>query len=179
MDKKKRLIDEMIRVNHAGERGAVKIYEGQLKALQFLNKDPELQSIIKEMRDHELKHLKFFEEQIIERQVRPTVFLPVWDLLGAALGFSTALLGKKATTLCTSSVEEVIGKHYAEQIDILSKNFKEEKELKKKFEKFREEELEHKDKAEQLGANNDGLYSLLDTLIKNSSKFAIAISKRY
>jgi ubiquinone biosynthesis monooxygenase Coq7 len=76
-------------------------------------------------------------------------------------------------------VEEVIGGHYGEQIDILSKKFKEEKELKKKFEKFREEELEHKDKAEQLGANNDGLYSLLDTVIKNSSKFAIAISKRY
>ncbi|MFZ9152830.1 MAG: demethoxyubiquinone hydroxylase family protein [Candidatus Fonsibacter ubiquis] len=179
MDEKKRLIDEMIRVNHAGERGAIKIYEGQLKALKLLNKDPELQDIIKEMRDHELEHLKFFEEQIIERQVRPTVLLPIWDLLGTALGFGTALLGKKATTLCTSSVEEVIGGHYGEQIDILSKKFKEEKELKKKFEKFREEELEHKDKAEQLGANNDGLYSLLDTVIKNSSKFAIAISKRY
>ena len=166
MDEKKRVIDEMIRVNHAGERGAIKIYEGQLKALQLLNKDPELQNIIKEMRDHELEHLKFFEEQIIERQVRPTVFLPIWDLLGTALGFGTALLGKKATTLCTSSVEEVIGGHYAEQIDILS-------------EKFREEELEHKDRAEELGANNDGLYSLLDSVIKNSSKFAIAITKKY
>ena len=90
MDEKKRLIDEMIRVNHAGERGAIKIYEGQLKALQLLNKDPELQGIIKEMRDHELEHLKFFEEQIIERQVRPTVLLPIWDLLGTALGFGTA-----------------------------------------------------------------------------------------
>ena len=131
MDEKKHLIDEMIRVNHAGERGAIKIYEGQLKALQLLNKDPELQDIIKEMRDHELEHLKFFEEQIIERQVRPTALLPIWDLLGTALGFGTALLGKKATTLCTSSVEEVIGGHYGEQIDILSKKFKEEKELKK------------------------------------------------
>ena len=86
----------MIRVNHAGERGAIKIYEGQLKALQLLNKDPELQNIIKEMRDHELEHLKFFEEQIIERQVRPTVLLPIWDLLGDGIGFWNCFTWKKS-----------------------------------------------------------------------------------
>lgn len=133
MDKKNKQIAEMIRVNHAGERGAIKIYEGQLKALQFFNKDPELQSTLKDMRDHELEHLKFFENQIIERKVRPTALLPLWDVLGTALGFGTALLGKKATALCTSAVEEVIGGHYGEQIDILSKEYKEEKELKKKI----------------------------------------------
>jgi ubiquinone biosynthesis monooxygenase Coq7 len=105
--------------------------------------------------------------------------LPLWDVLGTALGFGTALLGKKATALCTSAVEEVIGGHYGEQIDILSKDYKEEKELKEKFIKFREEELEHKNTAESLGANNDGLYSILDIVIKNSSKLAIAISKKY
>jgi len=179
MDKKNEQIAEMIRVNHAGERGAIKIYEGQLKALQLFNKDPELQNTIKDMRDHELEHLEFFENQIIERKVRPTALLPLWDVLGTALGFGTALLGKKATALCTSAVEEVIGGHYGEQIDILSKEYKEEKELKKKFIKFREEELEHKNTAESLGANNDGLYSILDAVIKNSSKLAIAISKKY
>jgi ubiquinone biosynthesis monooxygenase Coq7 len=105
--------------------------------------------------------------------------LPLWDVLGTALGFGTALLGKKATALCTSAVEDVIGGHYGEQIDILSKDYKEEKELKEKFIKFREEELEHKNTAESLGANNDGLYSILDIVIKNSSKLAIAISKKY
>lgn len=179
MDKKNKQIAEMIRVNHAGERGAIKIYEGQLKALQFFNKDPELQSTLKDMRDHELEHLKFFENQIIERKVRPTALLPLWDVLGTALGFGTALLGKKATALCTSAVEEIIGGHYGEQIDILSKDYKEEKELKEKFIKFREEELEHKNTAESLGANNDGLYSILDIVIKNTSKLAIAISKKY
>ena len=179
MDKKHSQIAEMIRVNHAGERGAIKIYEGQLKALQLLNKDPELQNTIKDMRDHELEHLEFFENQIIERKVRPTALLPLWDILGTALGFGTALLGKKATALCTSAVEEVIGDHYGEQINILSKEYKEEKELKNKFIKFREEELEHKHTAEGLGANNDGLYSILDILIKNSSKLAITISKKY
>ena len=131
MDKKNEQIAEMIRVNHAGERGAIKIYEGQLRALQLFNKDPELQNTIKEMRDHELEHLEFFENQIIERKVRPTALLPLWDVLGTALGFGTALLGKKAIALCTSAVEEVIGGHYGEQIDILSKEYKEEKELKK------------------------------------------------
>ena len=174
MDKKySQQIAEMIRVNHAGERGAIKIYEGQLKALQLLNKDPELQNTIKDMRNHEMQHLEFFENQIIERKVRPTALLPLWDILGTALGFGTALLGKKATVLCTSAVEEIIGDHYEEQINILTKQYKEEKELKNKFIKFREEELEHKNTAENLGANNDGLYSILDSLIKNSSKLEI------
>lgn len=179
MDKKNKQIAEMIRVNHAGERGAIKIYEGQLKALKFFNKDPELQNTIKDMRDHELEHLQFFENQIIKRKVRPTILLPLWDILGTALGFGTALLGKKVTALCTSAVEEVISGHYGEQINILSKEHKEEKELKEKFIRFREEELEHKNTAKSLGANNDGLYSILDSVIKNSSKLAIAISKKY
>jgi ubiquinone biosynthesis monooxygenase Coq7 len=93
MDKKNEQIAEMIRVNHAGERGAIKIYEGQLKALQLFNKDPELQNTIKDMRDHELKHLEFFESQIIERKVRPTVLLPLGEVLGTALRFFTEVFG--------------------------------------------------------------------------------------
>ena len=178
MDKKKK-IAEMIRVNNAGERGAIKIYEGQLKALQLFNKDIELQNTIKDMRDHEFEHLNFFENEIVERKIRPTAFLPLWDVLGTVLGFGTVLLGKKATTLCTSAVEEVIGEHYGQQIDILSKEIKEEKVLKEKFVKFRNDELEHKNTAENLGANNDGVYFILDSIIKNCSKIAINISKKY
>jgi ubiquinone biosynthesis monooxygenase Coq7 len=175
---KKNIIEEMIRVNHAGERGAIKIYEGQIKALKFLKQEESLIQEIQEMRDHELEHLHFFENEIIKRNVRPTFLLPLWDLLGTTLGIGTALLGKKATALCTAAVEEVIGGHYSDQIETLENDFKEEKSLKDTFSKFRDDELEHKDKAEKMGSTNSGVYYVLDTIIKGTSKLAIEVSKR-
>ena len=175
---KKNIIEEMIRVNHAGERGAIKIYEGQIKALKFLKQEESLIQEIQEMRDHELEHLHFFENEIIKRNVRPTFLLPLWDLLGTTLGIGTALLGKKATALCTAAVEEVIGGHYSDQIETLENDFKEEKSLKDTFSKFRDDELEHKDKAEKMGSTNSGVYYVLDTIIKETSKLAIEVSKR-
>jgi len=175
---KKNIIDEMIRVNHAGERGAIKIYEGQIKALRFLKQEENLIKEIQEMRDHELEHLHFFENEILKRNVRPTFLLPLWDILGTTLGVGTALLGKKATALCTAAVEEVIGGHYNEQIETLERDFKNEKSLKKTFSKFREDELGHKDKAEKMGSTNSGVYYILDTIIKNASKLAIEVSKK-
>lgn len=175
---KKNIIEEMIRVNHAGERGAIKIYEGQIKALKFLKQEESLIQEIQEMRDHELEHLHFFENEIVKRNVRPTFLLPLWDLLGTTLGIGTALLGKKATALCTAAVEEVIGGHYSDQIETLENDFKEEKSLKDTFSKFRDDELEHKDKAEKMGSTNSGVYYVLDTIIKGTSKLAIEVSKR-
>ena len=175
---KKNIIEEMIRVNHAGERGAIKIYEGQIKALKFLKQEESLIQEIQEMRDHELEHLHFFENEIIKRNVRPTFLLPLWDLLGTTLGIGTALLGKKATALCTAAVEEVIGGHYSDQIETLENDFKEEKSLKDIFSKFRDDELEHKDKAEKMGSTNSGVYYVLDTIIKGTSRLAIEVSKR-
>ena len=104
--------------------------------------------------------------------------LPLWDILGTALGFGTALLGKKATMLCTASVEEVIDQHYKDQIEYISNNEKEEKELLKKVKKFREDELEHRDTAYEEGADKDGLYGILDAIIKTGSKAAIKISEK-
>ncbi|MFM8244574.1 MAG: demethoxyubiquinone hydroxylase family protein [Candidatus Fonsibacter sp.] len=175
---KKNIIEEMIRVNHAGERGAIKIYEGQIKALKFLKQEESLIQEIQEMRDHELEHLHFFENEIVKRNVRPTFLLPLWDLLGTTLGIGTALLGKKATALCTAAVEEVIGGHYSDQIETLENDFKEEKSLKDTFSKFRDDELEHKDKAEKMGSTNSGVYYVLDTIIKGTSRLAIEVSKR-
>ena len=126
---KKNKVEEFIRVDHAGERGAVKIYEGQLLALNTLVKDDSLKKIIEEMKVHEKEHCEFFEKEIKKRNIKPTKLLPVWDLLGVGLGFGSTLLGKKAAMLCTASVEEVIDKHYQSQIDQLDTN---EKELKKK-----------------------------------------------
>jgi len=134
LDKK---VEEFIRVDHAGERGAVKIYEGQLLALSTIVKDENLKKTIEEMKIHETEHCKFFENEIKKRDIKPTKLLPLWDLLGVSLGFGSTLLGKKAAMLCTASVEEVIDKHYLNQINQLGP---EEKELKKEITKFREDE---------------------------------------
>ena len=171
----KNRIEEFIRVDHAGERGAVKIYEGQLLALSTLVKDEELKKTIEEMKVHEKEHCEFFEKEIQKRNISPTKLLPLWDLLGIGLGFGSTLLGKKAAMLCTASVEEVIDKHYQDQIDQLGPN---EKELKKKIIKFRQDELDHKDIAYDKGATKKGLYSILDKVIKTGSKIAINISEK-
>ena len=171
----KNKIEEFIRVDHAGERGAVKIYEGQLLALNTLVKDEKLKKIIEEMKVHEKEHCEFFEKEIKKRDIKPTKLLPLWDLLGVALGFGSTLLGKKAAMLCTASVEEVIDKHYQSQIDQLDKT---ENELKKNITKFREDELHHKDIAYEKGATKKGCYSILDKIIKTGSKIAINISEK-
>ena len=171
----KKKIEEFIRVDHAGERGAVKIYEGQLLALSTLVKDDDLKKKIEEMKVHEKEHCDFFEKEIKKRNIAPTKFLPLWDLLGVGLGFGSTLLGKKAAMLCTASVEEVIDKHYQNQIDQLGP---EEKELKKKIMKFREDELHHKDIAYEKGATKKGFYSIMDKIIKTGSKLAINISEK-
>ncbi len=168
-------VEEFIRVDHAGERGAVKIYEGQLLALNTLIKDETLKKTIEEMKIHEKEHCEFFESEIKKRKIKPTKFLPLWDLLGVGLGFGSTILGKKAAMLCTASVEEVIDKHYQDQINKLGP---EEKELKKKIIKFREDELHHKDIAYEKGATKKGLYSLMDKIIKTGSKIAINISEK-
>tara|TARA_Y100001958_G_C21124961_1_gene467952 strand:- start:117 stop:647 length:531 start_codon:yes stop_codon:yes gene_type:complete len=168
-------VEQFIRVDHAGERGAVKIYEGQLLALNTLVKDESLKKTIEEMKIHEKEHCEFFEKEIKKRNIKPTKFLPLWDLLGVGLGFGSTLLGKKAAMLCTASVEEVIDKHYQSQIDQLGS---EEKRLKEKIIKFREDELHHKDIAYEKGATKKGLYSIMDKIIKTGSKLAINISEK-
>ena len=168
-------VEEFIRVDHAGERGAVKIYEGQLLALNTLVKDESLKKTIEEMKVHEIEHCQFFEKEIKKRNIKPTKFLPLWDLLGVGLGFGSTLLGKKAAMLCTASVEEVIDKHYLDQINQLGP---EEKELKKKIIKFRDDELHHKNIAYEKGASKKGLYSIMDKIIKTGSKIAINISEK-
>ena len=173
IDKKK--IEEFIRVDHAGERGAVKIYEGQLLALNTFVKDDILKKTIEEMKVHEKEHCDFFEKEIKKRNISPTKLLPLWDLLGVGLGFGSTLLGKKAAMLCTASVEEVIDEHYLSQIKQLGNN---EKNLKNKITKFRNDELNHKNIAYEKGATKKGFYSILDLMIKTGPKIAINISEK-
>ena len=171
----KKKIEEFIRVDHAGERGAIKIYEGQLLALNTFIKDEELKKTIEQMKEHEHEHANYFEQEIKKRNIKPTKFLPLWDLLGVGLGFGSTILGKKAAMLCTASVEEVIDEHYQNQINQIESD---EKKLKEKIIKFREDELHHKDIAYEKGASKEGIYSLFDKIVKTGSKIAIRISEK-
>ena len=171
----KKTLEEIIRVDHAGERGAIKIYEGQLLALKTIKQDNHLKDKIEEMKEQEKEHLEYFEKEIQKRKIKPTYLLPLWDVMGVALGFGTALLGKKAAMLCTASVEEVIEDHYQNQLKKLGND---EMDLKTKIEKFKEEEVQHKNIAYKSGATNKGLYSIMDKVIRTGSRIAITISEK-
>ena len=168
-------LEEIIRVDHAGERGAIKIYEGQLLALKTIKQDNNLKDKIEEMKEQEKEHLEYFEKEIQKRKIKPTYLLPLWDVMGVALGFGTVLLGKKATMLCTASVEEVIEDHYQNQLKKLGND---EMDLKTKIEKFKKEEMNHKNIAYESGATNKGLYSIMDKVIRTGSRIAITISEK-
>ena len=174
MKKDKDFINQAIRVNHAGEFGAKRIYEGQIK---YLKDDKDIE-IVKQMYKQELKHLDYFNDELIKRDIRPTVLMPLWNKLGFALGAITAKIGTKTAMACTVAVEEVIEEHYQEQIDKLKKN-QEEKLLLKKIKKFQKEESEHKD----IGLDNDAInspgYTVLAMCIKKASRCAIWLSKRF
>ena len=170
-----KILEEIIRVDHAGERGAIKIYEGQLLALKTIKKDRSLQNMIEKMKDHEKEHLEYFEKQIQKRKIKPTYLLPLWDIMGISLGFGTAVLGKKDDMVCTPSVEEVIEDHYENQLKKLGDD---EKDLKSKIIKFKGEEVEHKNIAYESGATNKGIYSLMDKIIQTGSRIAITISEK-
>ena len=170
-----KILEEIIRVDHAGERGAIKIYEGQLLALKTIKQDESLKDKIEEMKEQEKKHLEYFEKEIQKRKIKPTYLLPLWDLMGVALGFGTALLGKKAAMLCTASIEVVIEDHYQNQ---LKKIGSDEKDLKEKIEKFKLDEIAHKNMAYKSGATNKGLYSIMDKVIRTGSRIAITISEK-
>ena len=171
----KKTVEEIIRVDHAGERGAIKIYEGQLLALKTIKQDNTLRDKIEEMKEHEKEHLEYFEKEIQKRKIKPTYLLPLWDVMGVTLGFGTVLLGKKAAMLCTASVEEVIEDHYQNQLKKLGND---EMDLKAKIEKFKGEEVDHKNIAYEAGATNKGLYSIMDKVIRTGSRIAITISEK-
>jgi len=171
----KKTLEEIIRVDHAGERGAFKIYEGQLLALKTIKQDSALKNKIEEMQEHEKEHLQYFETEIQKRKIKPTYLLPLWDIMGVTLGFGTALLGKKAAMLCTASVEEVIEEHYDNQLKKLGND---EKDLKEKIKKFKGDESNHKNIAYDAGATNKGIYSFMDKIIRTGSRIAITISEK-
>ncbi|MHC8510104.1 MAG: demethoxyubiquinone hydroxylase family protein [Rhodospirillales bacterium] len=163
----------MIRVDHAGEYGAVRIYDGQRAVLG----GTELGPVLDDMAEHEEVHLKTFEDLIAERGVRPTALLPLWHAAGFALGAGTALMGPKAAMACTAAVEEAIDEHYAAQVRELDADGAE-PELRETFERFRREEAEHRETALAHGAERARGYGPLSRTIKRGAKLAIWLSER-
>ena len=171
----KKLIEEIIRVDHAGEHGATQIYRGQLA---IFSENSEFGKEIKEMAEQEEIHKSTFDELIVKEEVKPTIMFPLLNIAWYVLGLGTALLGKKAAMACTVAVEEVIGQHYEEQADELKKR-KIKPQLLKIVKKFREDELEHHDTGIEHQAEMTTGYVLLSKTIKQLCYTAIKISKKY
>jgi len=169
-------VKRMIRVDQAGEFGAVRIYEGQLSVLRKSACAP----VILRMADQEKHHLETFDAMLVERQVRPTILGSLWRVAGFALGAATALMGEKAAMACTVAVEEVIDEHYQQQSERLSGDtHQDEPMLKSTIDEFRAEELQHRDTALGLGAADAVGYPVLSVVIKTGSRAAIWLSERF
>ncbi|XP_052124010.1 5-demethoxyubiquinone hydroxylase, mitochondrial isoform X1 [Frankliniella occidentalis] len=166
-------VASMIRVNHAGELGADRIYAGQMAVLGNTSMGKEIQH----MWDQEKKHKAKFEELISKYRVRPTAFVPIWNVAGFMLGAGTALLGPKAAMACTVAVESVIVEHYNDQLRTLMADPKCDKELLDVIQKFRDEEQQHHDLGLEHGAEQAPFYDGLTKLITLGCKVAITISK--
>ena len=168
-------IAEMLRVDHAGEYGAVAIYRGQQAVFKRNAKTREIAEQLAEMEAEEQKHLDAFDKLLIERNVRPTAMTPIWNVAGYGLGVVTALMGEKAAHACTEAVENVIEQHYGAQVEEIKE---EEPELASVFAEFREDELAHRDTAVEQGAHEAPAYGLLSRLISAGCHAAIKITEK-
>jgi 3-demethoxyubiquinol 3-hydroxylase len=172
---RERLLEEMIRVDHAGEFGAVQIYRGQQAVFSRIEGKTHAARIIAEMEAGESEHLRTFDRLLAERGVRPTLMAPVWRVAGFGLGALTALMGESAAHACTEAVEEVIEQHYARQSAALDGV---DHELQRLVDRFRAEESAHKQTAIEQGAHDAPGYPVLSALIRFGCRAAIRISEK-
>jgi ubiquinone biosynthesis monooxygenase Coq7 len=168
--------DEMLRVDHAGEYGAVAIYRGQLAVFERQHGKERIVGQLKEMAAQEQEHLDAFDRMLGAGSVRPTAMSPVWNAAGFALGVGTALLGEKAAHACTEAVETVIEEHYCDQVVELREAGDEQ--LADTMAKFQEEEVSHKELAASEGAAEAPAYPLLSAIIRTGCRLAIRISEK-
>ena len=166
------ILEEIIRVDHAGEYGATRIYDGQIA---IFGKNSKIGKTIQHMADQEKEHIEKFNNLILEHQVRPTALLPLWNIVGFTLGAATALMGEKAAMACTVAVEKVISEHYRKQQSLLEDDHKE---LKRTILKFEKDELEHHNIGIAHDAEQTPGYSVLSKFIEIGCKTAIAVSKK-
>ncbi|MBL8536334.1 MAG: demethoxyubiquinone hydroxylase family protein [Hyphomonadaceae bacterium] len=172
---RERRLAEMIRVDHAGEFGAVQIYRGQRAVFDRIEGKSHAARLIGEMEAGEQEHLRTFDRLIAERNVRPTLMAPLWRVAGFGLGAVTALMGESAAHACTEAVENVIEEHYARQSAALDGV---DRGLKSIVDRFREDEIAHRDTAVEQGAHNAPAYPLLSAVIKLGCRAAIRISEK-
>ena len=165
------LLERVLRVDHAGEFGAKRIYEGQLAVLG----GSKSAAVIEHMAEQEREHLEVFEGMLVEQRVRPSMLHPFWSVAGFALGAGTALLGERAAMACTVAVEEVIDGHYARQLEQLGDD---QAELREAIVKFRADELEHRDTALDHEAEQAPAYAVLSAAIKAGTRAAIWVAER-
>ena len=164
-------IDSILRVDHAGETAAAKIYDGQLAIL----KNTHLGPTIKNMKEQEQEHLDTFNQLLFENDTRPTALLPLWNVMGFGLGVASAVMGEKAAMACTIAVEEVIGEHYAKQAETLNDDHKE---LKNTLMKFRDDEVDHLDIGVEHDGENATGYEIMKTIVQFGCRTAIKISEK-
>ncbi|MEO1039846.1 MAG: demethoxyubiquinone hydroxylase family protein [Pseudomonadota bacterium] len=169
-------VREMIRVDHAGEYGAVQIYRGQRAVFASLPHKARIAGQLKTMEEDEQHHLDAFDRLIMDRKARPTLLAPAWNIAGFGLGVATALMGEKAAHACTEAVETVIEGHYDDQVKELEAMG--EDELAKTFARFRDEETAHKELAVDEGAKDAPGYPVLSALIKAGCRVAIRVSEK-
>lgn len=172
---RERRLEEMIRVDHAGEFAAVQIYRGQRAVFDRIEGKAHAARIIAEMEAGETEHLRTFDRLIAERGVRPTLMAPVWRVAAFGLGAVTALMGESAAHACTEAVEEVIEEHYARQSEALAGV---DAPLQRVVDKFRADEIAHKETAIEQGARDAPGYSVLSALIRFGCRAAIRISEK-
>ncbi len=166
---------EILRVDHAGEYGAVQIYKAQRAVFETVRGKEALTRDLSEMQGHETVHKERFDALLNEHRVRPTALLPLWHMAAVGLGVGTALMGEKAAHACTEAVESVIERHYADQIVELKDR---EPALAAELSKFRDEELAHHDHAIEHGSREAPAYRLLTAVIKAGCRVAIKVSER-
>ncbi len=173
----KQRIDSILRVDHAGEYAATKIYEGQLAVFSKLSHKQEFCEKLREMEAEEHRHLGVFNELLVEREARPSLLSPLWEAAGFALGVGTALMGERAAMACTAAVEEVIGTHYQKQEETLARMEGEES-LRKTVDEFRQDELEHRATALDADAESAPGYVPLTRVIQGGCRLAIKIAEK-
>ena len=175
-----RTLAAMVRVNHAGEYGAVRIYQGQLALLGKARAAKKLAAATRSMAAQEERHEQWFAEELRARAIPPSALLPLWHGMGFALGVGTAFLGARAAHACTEAVEEVIDQHYRRQLEVLRarRSAKQERQLRAKIARAHKEELAHRDYARAEGAAEAPAYRLLHGIIKTGCRLAIAASSR-
>eukprot|EP01006_Ploeotia_vitrea_P049448 TRINITY_DN67339_c1_g6_i1.p1 TRINITY_DN67339_c1_g6~~TRINITY_DN67339_c1_g6_i1.p1 ORF type:complete len:263 (+),score=81.02 TRINITY_DN67339_c1_g6_i1:3-791(+) len=178
-ERRRAMVNRIVRVDHAGEFGARRIYDGQLAVLRKTGASEKTVATVEEMREQELRHLQWFTDLMSHKRARPTALLPLWHVAGFALGAGTALLGERAAMACTVAVEEAIVEHYDDQLrELFGEEFDDEDDLRQIIRRSRDEEEEHKDTGLEHGAEDAPLYSELSKVIKGGCKIAIWLSER-